>query len=584
LTFALSGWLAWLLITVAAATAVAVFVIRPRARRHVVSSLAVWNRVLDEPRQRSLWDRIRWLVSLAITTVIAAAIAAAIARPAPRTGMRSSDRLLLVLDSSWSMGAHTPAGPTRWERAIEEARAVADASTAQEIALATTAEGLVEGPTADVALIHRALSSLEPSGGADGSWPRIAGAGAVHFFTDGAVARATDPDVTVHSVFAPASNVAVTAFDVEPTADHGNEAEVFLSVANFAQSAQTVHLTVTRGAAALFDRPLTIRARQSHREVIAVPSAGDARFRAHVSAPDNALALDDDAAAWLWSAEPLRVAVVGASSLVPPVLAKDPSLHVSTVQPAGYAQATADVWIFDRWLPPAAPTRPALLIDPPASPWLGSRGAAEAQPTWRRGTPHPILDGVDTELVRVARARGVARPSLRPIAVSEHDTPLVSIEDSAGVRYVVLGFSPQDANFASTPAFPILVGNAIDWLGRPERGVRRQPGLVSLPAGTRRVVTPNGQALPLLTLDDRVTAILPTPGLYLAETLGGQSVLSVGLGDPARSNLLASTIAPDRSPRRALRAEGRPWWMFLASAAFILAGLEWVTWRRRVTV
>jgi hypothetical protein len=99
------------------------------------------------------------------------------------------------------------------------------------------------------------------------------------------------------------------------------------------------------------------------------------------------------------------------------------------------------------------------------------------------------------------------------------------------------------------------------------------------------VVAPNGQALPLVPLEDRVTATLPAPGLYLAETGGGgQSVLSVGLGDPARSNLLTSAAAPDRSPRRTPRAEGRPWWIALASAALILGGLEWVTWRRRVTV
>jgi hypothetical protein len=184
----------------------------------------------------------------------------------------------------------------------------------------------------------------------------------------------------------------------------------------------------------------------------------------------------------------------------------------------------------------------------------------------------------------VSRTRAVARPSLQPVAVSEHHTPLVSVEEGMGGRFVVLGFSPQDANSASTPAFPILVGNAIDWLGRPERGVHRRPGLGSLPAATRRVVTPNGQSLPLQTIDDRVTAILPAPGLYLAESLSGQRVLSVALGDPARSNLLASTVAPDRSPRPVLRAEGRPWWIYMAAAAFVLVSLEWVTWRRRVTV
>jgi hypothetical protein len=584
LTFAPSPWLAWLLIVSAAAIAVAVFVIRPRPRRHVVSSLAIWNHVLDEASGRSFWDRVRWAVSLALTTLIAVAMAAALAKPAPRTDARSSDRALLILDSSWSMRAHTPSGATRWERAIADARALADASTAREIVIATTAEGVVEGPTADLALVHSALNRLAPSGGPDGSWPSIAGAASVHFFTDGARARAPAQDVTVHSVFAPAPNVALTAFGVEPAAAGGSGAEVFLAVANFAPNGQTVHLTVTRGAGILFDRSISIRAGESHREVIAVPLAGDARFRAHITAPDNALDIDDDAVAWLWAAQPLRVAVVGVTGVVPALLAQDTTVRVSTVDPADYADANADVWIFDRWLPPAAPTRPALMIDPPASPWLGPRGAAETQPIWPRGTTHQILDGVDTAIVRVRRARAVTRPSLQTIAVSEGHTPLVSIEDSAAGRYVVLGFSIEDPNFASTPAFPILVGNAIDWLGRPERGVHRQPGPVNLPAATRRVIAPSGQSLPLVTFDDRVTTTLPAPGLYLAEVMGGQSVVSVGLGDPVRSNLRASTVAADRAVRQASRAGGRPWWIYAASVALILAALEWVTWRRQVTV
>lgn len=541
----------------AAATAVAVFAIRPRPAHHVISSLTIWNRVLDEAREQSFWDRVRWAVSLALTALIAVAIAAALAKPAPRTDARSAGRALLVLDSSWSMRARTPSGATRWERAIQAARAMADTSDAREIAIATTAEGVVEGPTADLALIHSALSRLEPSGGPDGSWPAVAGAGDVHFFTDGALARATPPDVVVHSVFAPASNVALTAFDVEPAGGDGSSAEVFLAVGNFAPKAQTVHLTVMRGASVVLNRSVAIRAEESDREVVAVPSAGDARFQAHITAADNALELDDDAVAWLWTAQPLRVGVVGVSSPVVALLAQDTTVRASTVTPADYARANADVWIFDRWLPPEAPSRPALIIDPPDSPWLSRRGAAAA---------HPILDGVDTGMVRI-----------------DH-TPLVSVEDSASARYVVLGFSMLDANFASTPAFPILVGNAIDWLGRPERNAHRQPGLVSLPAATRRVVAPNGQSLSLLRFDDRVTTTLPAPGLYLAEGLGGQSVVSVGLRDPGRSNLLVSTVVPDRSVQPPSRGEGRPWWIYMAYAALVLVSIEWVTWQRRVTI
>ncbi len=582
MTFALPTWAVWLLVSLAGAAALAAFVVRPRPRRQVLPSLTVWNRVLGDTHQRTLWERVRWIVSAVLTILIAAAIAVAITRPAPRPLERSGARTLLVLDSSWSMQARLPSGGTRWARAIEKARALAAGSTAEEIAVATTGEGIVEGPTRDRARIDRTLSRLEPSGGADASWPRVADVVSTHFFTDGAVPRAAVEDLTVHSVFVPAANVAVTAFDVGQ-ASSGSAAELVLSVANFGQEAQAVHLTITRGAAALFDQSITIAASGSYRDVLTIPSAGDARFHAHVTAPHNALEVDDDAGAWLWTAQPLRVGVVGNASPTTALLAHDPTLSVSAVDPARYAQASADVWVFDRWLPATPPAQPALIIDPPNSSWLGARGTAEAQPTWRAGSPHPVLNGLATPLGRVGRARSVERPTLHTIAASERDTPLIGIEDRAQSRYVILGFSLQESSFPSTPAFPILIGNAVDWLGRPERDLRNQPGRVTLPPSTRRLVAPNGQALPLITFEDRVSAIVPAPGLYLTETAGGQRVLSVGLDDPARSNLMVSSVSQDTSVDLRPGVQ-RPWWIYCAAAAFLLAALEWVTWRRRVTV
>ena len=583
MTFALPTWAAWLLIALTALAALAAFVIRPRPRRQVVASVAVWHRVLGDAHRRALWERIRWVVSAVLTVLVAAAIAAALARPARATGDPSAGRTLLVLDSSWSMRARLPDGGTRWERAIDEARAVADTSGTQEIAVATTADGIVEGPTGDRARIDRALNRLVPSGGPDGTWPRIADPGSTHFFTDGAVPRATGTDVAVHSVFVPAPNVAVTAFDVEPTTS-GTGAQLLVGVANLAPRAQTVHLTVTRGAETLVDRSIPIHAWDTYRDVLPVAPTGEARFHAHVSAPENALDLDDDLGAWLWTAEPLRVGVVGGSNSTAALLAHDPTLRVSTIDPASYARSAADVWVFDRWLPATAPAQPALIIDPPPSDWLGARGTPEAQPAWGTQAPHPVVDGVETPLLRLGQARAVVRPALQTIAASQRDTPLVSVEDAAHSRYVVIGFAVQDASFTSTPAYPVLVGNALDWLGRPDRGVRHQVGRLILPASTRRIVAPSGQTVPLLTLDNHVSATVPAPGLYLVETFGGERVLSVGLDDPARSNLMSSTVAEGRPVSRGPRGDVQPWWVYCAAAALALSALEWVTWRRRVTI
>jgi hypothetical protein len=130
------------------------------------------------------------------------------------------------------MEAATRGGETRWERAVAEARRLFTSSSGAEMALATTADGLIEGPTTDLALIETALERSQPGGGDASAWPRLAGATAVHFITDGATARPLDPAVVVHSVFEPAPNVGITALEVRPSLTPGNAGDAYLEIGN----------------------------------------------------------------------------------------------------------------------------------------------------------------------------------------------------------------------------------------------------------------------------------------------------------------------------------------------------------------
>ncbi len=580
----LPGWAAWSLLAAAVAAAVGAFLIPPRRPTQPVASLQLWRAALDDPARPSLWSRIRRAVSLVITAAIAAATAIALLNPVVHSSTSSQGRLLIVLDSSWSMGARTQDGRTRWAIALERARVLLAAAEGRDIAVATTAEGIVAGPTRDVTRLMRTVDLMTPSGGPDGAWPHVTGAGDVHFLTDGATSRPIPHGVLVDSVFVPAPNVAVTAFDVQPLAESLDRSEAYLSVANYAAATQMVRMTVTRGADVLMTQSVSIGAGETFRHTLPVASAGDARFRVHVSATQDALEVDDDAVAWLWAAQPIRVGVVGKDSVLPGLLAHDAGLRVFAVDPAGYAAATADVWIFDRWLPAVAPSVAALLIEPPTSSWAGTVTRQETNPEWQATSAHQILEGIDTEFLRLQKAVALDRAGLRAVAVSRAGTPLVSLEDSAAGRYVVIGFSTLDSNIASLSAFPVLIANAIDWLGRPERGVRQPMGPVALPAATGSVTSPTGASIPLSRSGDFVTATLTAPGLYRIDTHGASRVMVVGLDDPRRSNLQISNLAPAASGARGISARTLPWWTIAAWTALALVAIEWLTWLRRVTV
>ena len=586
----MAAWQAGLLVGAAAAAAWLLFRIKVRPPRVQVPTLLLWRRVFDQARELSWWERVRRAVSLAATVTIAVALALAVTRPAPAAGPSAQGRTLIVLDSSWSMAAHTSTGETRWERAVRQARRLAAAAGGGDVALATTADGLVEGPTSDLALIETAIDRLAPAGGADTAWPRVPGADHVHFITDGASERATDSGsaavpVSVHSVFEAAPNVAIVAFGARPASAGAAAGEAYVQIANFAPAAQQVRLSITRGTTVVSNNSIELAAGEAVSQVVPLPAAGGARLLARVEAEHDALAEDNEAVAWIEGAEPMNVTVVtdNAGPLAA-LFGADAQVRPAFVRPGDYQAGREGIVIFDRWLPAEPPGRPALAIAPPATDWLGRRGTEERAARWIATGNHPVVAGVDPLTVDVRRVMGFEGPSLVPLAKSERGTPLISLVDARDRRIVVWSFALSDTNLANAPGFPVLVGNTLEWLARPSYGVLRRPGPVTLPASTTRVVSPAGQPVPLVRTGDAVVARLPRPGLYLVDAAGSRGVVGVNIGDPQVSNVSRSSLAGDAASVVGAGGAGWPWWMWAVAVGFVLVAAEWWTWQRRVTV
>jgi hypothetical protein len=599
MTFAaMSGPAAWVLIAGAAALAAALFFIKLRPPRILVPSLSLWQRVLDASPDITRWERIRRAVSLVVTILIAAILALAVVRPSltGRSAGSGYGTVLIVLDSSWSMRARTSSGETRWERALAEARRIAAAS--DRVALATTADGVVEGVTDDAVLIEAALGRLSPSGVEGAIWPAVAGSDAVHFITDGARVRSLDRAVVVHSVFEPAANVAITAFDVRPSiatdrrGSPSQVAEAYLEVGNFSAVPQQVRVVLARGNVPISDTRVEMAAGEAYRQVIPLARGGDALLRARIEAPQNALDVDDQSVAWIDRAQRLAVVVVGEhTEWLRRLLSTDSDVRATFVAPAAYrGGGREDVTIFDRWAPPAPSDRPALYVAPPVdTPWLsaesGVTAADERRPRWETAAAHPVLRGVDPMTIRIEHARGYSSSNLLPLALSARGTPLVSASQSAERRFVVLGFGPAESNLALAPGFPVFVGNALDWLARPEaRAQSVKPGLVTFGTGTVKVTGPDGATVPLVRTEDGLTGALRTPGLYVVEGGGARSTIAVSLADAAGSNVARTALPSAANATPAKRLLDRQWWVACAVAAFLLAFAEWWTWQRRITV
>jgi hypothetical protein len=582
---AIAAWQAWALAIGAAGLAAWLFLIKVRPPRLLVPSLLLWRRVLDDRREQTLWERIRKAVSLAITVLIAVMLALAGLGPSLRGNRtdQASGRVVVVLDSSWSMLARTRDGGTRWDRAVAQARRLASGNA--EVALATTADGLVEGPTTDLALIDAALDRLAPAGGDATSWPRVGAGGVVHFITDGTVPRPLGADVVLHSVFEPAANVAVTAFGVRPSIAGPTAGDAYLEIANYAPAAQRVRIVLARGTASLLDRQVDMAPGEALRQVFPIERGAEDVLRARISARDNALDTDDEAFAWIEGAKPLAVAIVSEDpSWLRSLFESDASVRATVVSPTEYPVGIerADVVIFDRWGPAEPPNQPALFIAP-----VSDRRTAteEYRPRWDPSGSHPVVRGVDPVTLTVDRARAYGMPGLVPVARSARGTPLVYVVESPERRVVLITFGPGESNLTSAPAFPVLIGNALDWLSKPTPPESRHPGLATLKGGVSSVTGPRGVTVPLARTPDAVVGVLRSPGVYVAQGGGARATIAVNVGDPQLSNLLRTTL--DGSTRASVVTPGgsrQPWWIFLAAVAFGLALVEWWTWQRRITV
>jgi hypothetical protein len=595
---AVPAWEAWVLLAGAGALATALFFIKLRPPRILIPSLSLWQRVLGSSRELTLWERIRRAVSLAVTIAIAVVLALAVLRPSRigGAGAAARGRALIVLDSSWSMRAKTHGRGTRWDHAIAEARRIAAAS--DQVAIATTADGLVQGLTDDSVLIEAALARLEPSAFADTSWPTVSGVQAVHFITDGAVAHHIDPAVVVHSVFEAVDNVAITAFDVRSTLTAGHRgmdsqvASAYLEIANFAAKPQTVHITLSRGKTQVGESNTSLAAGEAYRQIVPLTRQGDPALHAHVDASENALDVDDEGYAWIARARPLSIVVVGDHpEWIRRLLANDPDVRATFVAPAAYRNTHEDVTVFDRWVPAEMPTHPALYFAPPDdTPWLAAKESnvpqsqEERRPRWDNPGNHPVLRGVDPVTLRIDRARNCGAADLTPIARTSRGMPLVCVGESPDRRLVVVGFGAADSNLASAPAFPVLVANALEWLGRPElRDLSLQPGIApfSVPV---RITRSDGESVPLTRMASSAFGVLSAPGLYTIESGGARNTVAVNATDPQRSNVSRTTLASGTSTASPPTPLERPWWIACAVLAFVLAFGEWWTWQRRLTV
>jgi hypothetical protein len=593
----------------ASTVAVVVFLywLKPPPQRFVVPSTMLWDRLLKEKKRKTFLDRLRWWLSLMLALTIGLSVAAGIGRPEFSGLGRDVRNITVVIDNSATMATRTADGFTRWDHAVSHAgRFLRQGSASGSFLILDTSGQAPPREPGDRRSALEALAELTVSLGEEPGFPDLPEADAeIVFISDGVMVDGAPPGVTLVSVFEPADNVGITAFEIEALPSEPTRYQAFVQMKNASPVAKQITLRLSAATEGGLRDTLTLQAGETAARFIDLGSFGRGPVRARVITDSDAFGADDYAYGFLPIRTQTRVALITpGSTYLENVLADEARLFLDVMSPAEYnSQVSADIFIFDRFAPPEAPGGPALLFLPPDVEWLiPTLGVVDAPevPGWN--SAHPVLRFVALEDLRIDRAARIGGESGgesgSEVVVGNSALPLIVVSEQPE-RVVRVSFALEDSNFPLHPGFPIFLANSLGWLMDEQVALARTPGRIEVPLAMAAVTNLEGREVTTWRLSDRTVFLADQPGLYTAvsgadqgdQRRGQRLRVAVNLSSMERSSIndsgldsnevtaAASTVVAAAEP-----GPSEELWIILLALALLLVVVEWVTYHWRLTV
>ena len=583
--------------------------LRAAANRQLVPSAFLWRQLGRDPEVARRWrpPRMTWVLLLQILAIAAASFALS----QPRVTTPPGKHVVVVLDASGSMLA-TDERPTRFDEAVRRARLLLATMSPVDVATIVRA-----GPRprtvvteADSGAAQAALTDVRGGGGASAMREALFVASDIArrsvdrdaeivVLTDGAF---VDPgDLTPLGVSTrfeiigrDVANRAVTSLSVARQPGGPGTQSAVARLANYGDQPARVGLSLFVDDVLSDRRDVEIGGKGQTVAAFDVP-AGVRRVAVKLAGGD-ALPADDFAEVSVDIGFVRRVLLVTRRpEALERALRAIPDLTVDTVSPDRYDGSGAEIVVLDGVVPTTLPSGQLIVVNPPAGQQLLPVGPEIQGIQFSDFDPrHPLLQAVDLSAVRLAKATPFQTPPWARVVAQAPGGPLILEGRENGRSVIGLGFEPSGSGIDRMIAFPLLVANAISFLGGGDLAPSLLPGrTVSLPVAPNitsvSLELPDGQEK-RLTIEGGAVRLeeIELPGRYVIREAG------VGAGEPRifavnMADDVESSIAPRQRP--AVSAPPKPGdgqivtpleiWPFLVGAALLFLVFEWWRFGRR---
>jgi len=573
--------------------AVLLHVFRVPGRRHEVSDLSLWQKVLSRvhPEAAQRTRRLNWLLILEI--LIISLLVFGLAGPVV-VDRRPSRHIGFIVDTSASMNIMDADGTSRWQKALDKIEAILGRLGGDDLVSLTT------GPTPTVSLnaatpdeVTRELRGMEP--GHVAAEPGRVLADGIAFFADGpdAIFHVSDhaiPDDDENRrlreivVGRPTRNVGIVGFDVAPAKDGSYEA--FVRVVN--ASAEPVSRTLLVTGASGNDKriALTIPAKGSAEQVVSVRlTTASPIVRIRLEGESDGFALDDEVAAVL---APLPVVVTGES--VNPAYSRlfggnvfENTLYIETTD-KNLKGLPENALVISLGRLPTLLGKTTAVVNPPSGELTGIVVGDEKS----RGAEQALTAVNGSDLLRKVSLSELRLDTYRPLTLPEGATPILQMGrdvvaarlDTPRGRLVVLSFDGDASGWPLKQSFVVFWANVLDdarkrslagGVGQHPTGsvVRfRAPGAeleIDTPTGPRRITRgPDGWASVHL---DRV-------GIYALRDRSRQFAANL-VSEMESASRVETPYADDDLPAPTPRGMMWPLGPWLCALAAVLAVVWW---------